>query len=57
MSRLTSVSIKGRRDFALEGLDPKKLNLPPHVPDLPIMKITTHKKGSRTINIKCNISI
>lgn len=35
MSRLTSFTTKGRRDFAGEGLDPAKLKLPPHVPDLP----------------------
>jgi N-sulfoglucosamine sulfohydrolase len=35
MSRLTSFTTEGRRDFAKEGLDPAKLHLPPHVPDLP----------------------
>lgn len=35
MSRLTSFTTDGRRDFAKEGLDPAKLHLPPHVPDLP----------------------
>lgn len=35
MSRLTSYTTRGRRDFAKEGLDPAKLHLPPHVPDLP----------------------
>ena len=35
MSRLTSTGIEGRRDFAAQGLDPAKLELPPHVPDLP----------------------
>lgn len=35
MSRLTSFTTDGRRDFAKEGLDPAKLRLPPHVPDLP----------------------
>ena len=34
MSRLTSVHIDGRRDFAKEGQDPQKLELPPYVPDL-----------------------
>lgn len=34
MSRLTSVTLEGRRDFAKEGLDPAELTLPPHVPDL-----------------------
>lgn len=34
MSRLTSVTLEGRRDFAAKGLDPAKLKLPPHVPDL-----------------------
>lgn len=35
MSRLTSVHLDGRRDFAAEGIDPEKLDLPPHVPDIP----------------------
>lgn len=34
MSRLTSVTLEGRRDFSKEGLDPAALALPPHVPDL-----------------------
>ncbi|VGO19395.1 sulfatase family protein [Pontiella sulfatireligans] len=34
MSRLTSVTLEGRRDFSKEGLDPAKLQLPPHIPDL-----------------------
>lgn len=34
MSRLTSVTMEGRRDFSKEGLDPAKLTLPPYVPDL-----------------------
>ena len=34
MSRLTSIHLDGRRDFAKEGLDPAKLPLPPHVPDI-----------------------
>jgi len=33
MSRLTSVTTEGRRDFSKEGLDPAMLRLPPHVPD------------------------
>ena len=35
MSRLTSVRVDGRRDFSAAGLDPAKLKLPPHAPDLP----------------------
>ena len=35
MSRLTSVHLDGRRDFAAEGIDPEGLDLPPHVPDIP----------------------
>lgn len=35
MSRLTTVTIEGRRDFSKVGLSPAKLTLPPHVPDLP----------------------
>lgn len=35
MSRLTSVHLDGRRDFAGRGLDPDSLVLPEHVPDLP----------------------
>ncbi len=35
MSRLTSYHLDGRRDFAKEGLDPKKLILPEHLPDIP----------------------
>ncbi|MDF7824790.1 sulfatase [Pontiellaceae bacterium B12227] len=34
MSRITSVTLEGRRDFSKEGLDPAKLHLPPHIPDL-----------------------
>ncbi|MCF7817962.1 MAG: sulfatase [Kiritimatiellales bacterium] len=34
MSRLTSITLEGRRDFAKEGLDPAKLKLPPYVPDI-----------------------
>ena len=38
MSRLASVHLDGRRDFAAEGLDPQKLELPPHVPDIPAIR-------------------
>ena len=38
MSILTSVGMENRRDFAAEGLDPAKLDLPPHVPDLPAVR-------------------
>ncbi len=38
MSVLTSVGMDNRRDFAAEGLDPAKLDLPPHVPDLPAIR-------------------
>ena len=38
MSRLTSVTMEGRRDFSKEGLDPAKLALPPHVPDVKEMR-------------------
>lgn len=34
MSRLTSTHLIGRRNFAVENLDPAKLPLPPHVPDI-----------------------
>ncbi|MGD9420108.1 MAG: sulfatase family protein [Verrucomicrobiota bacterium JB025] len=34
MSRLASITLEGRRDFSREGLDPARLTLPPHVPDL-----------------------
>ncbi len=38
MSRFTSTHLDDRRDFALEGLDPAKLDLPAHVPDLEAMR-------------------
>ncbi len=38
MSRFTSTHLDDRRDFALEGLDPDKLDLPAHVPDLEAMR-------------------
>ena len=38
MSRLTSITLEGRRDFSLEGLDPAALHLPPHVPDMPAVR-------------------
>lgn len=52
MSRIRSFHTDGRRDFALEGLDPAKLNLPPHVPDLPEIRsdFAFHMEGSQDID-------
>ncbi|MGM9739267.1 MAG: sulfatase [Candidatus Cryptobacteroides sp.] len=52
MSRITSVHLNGRRDFAKEGLDPAKLKLPPHVPDLPEIRsdYAFHLEGANDID-------
>ena len=52
MSRITSVHLDGRRDFAAEGLDPEKLSLPPHVPDIyPIRSdYAFHLEGSADVD-------
>jgi arylsulfatase A-like enzyme len=38
MGRIRSISLEGRRDFKALGIDPEKLFLPAHVPDLPAMR-------------------
>jgi arylsulfatase A-like enzyme len=38
MSRLTGITLEGRRDFSKEGLDPAALELPPYVPDVKEMR-------------------
>ena len=35
MRRVRSFHLQQRRDFTVQGLDPKSLQLPPHLPDLP----------------------
>ncbi len=35
MGRIRTFHTDGRRDFSKEGIDPARLNLPPHLPDLP----------------------
>ncbi len=52
MSRLTSHHLEGRRDFREEGLDPAKLALPPHVPDLPEIRsdYALHLEGIQDVD-------
>ncbi len=52
MSRIRSFDLEGRRDFAAEGLDPAKLPLPPHVPDLPEIRsdYASHLEGVQDID-------
>ncbi|RYG56552.1 sulfatase, partial [bacterium] len=52
MSRLRSFTLEGRRDFVAEGLDPQKLALPPHVPDLPEVRsyYAFHLEGVQDID-------
>ena len=52
MSRLTSHHLEGRRDFRKEGLDPAKLALPPHVPDLPEIRsdYALHLEGIQDVD-------
>ena len=52
MGRIRSFHTDKRRDFALEGLDPNKLNLPPHVPDIPEIRsdFAFHMEGSQDID-------
>lgn len=52
MSRLTSVTIEGRRDFSKEGLDPEKLKLPPYVPDIEEMRsdFALHLEGVQDVD-------
>lgn len=48
MGRVRSFHTDGRRDFSLDGLDPSKLELPPHVPDIPEIRsdYAFHMEGS-----------
>ncbi len=52
MSRMTSVHLEGRRDFAKEGLDPATLPLPPHVPDTEEMRsdYAFHLEGANDVD-------
>ena len=52
MGRVRSWHLKGRRDFAEQGLDPEALDLPPHVPDLPEMRsdYAFHLEGVQDID-------
>ncbi len=52
MSRLTSYHLEGRRDFREEGLDPDKLPLPSHVPDLPEIRsdYALHLEGIQDVD-------
>ena len=52
MSRMTSIHLEGRRDFAKEGLDPDSLQLPPHVPDIPEIRsdYAFHLEGANDID-------
>ncbi len=53
MSRMRSLTLDGRRDFAATaGLDPAKLTLPPHVPDLPEIRsdYAMHLEGVQDID-------
>ena len=52
MGRIRSFHTDGRRDFASEGLDPNKLELPPHVPDIPEIRsdFAFHMEGSQDID-------
>ncbi len=52
MGRVRSFHTDGRRDFAREGLDPNRLELPPHVPDLPEIRsdFAFHMEGSQDID-------
>jgi len=54
MSRLTSVHLSGRRvsDFIAEGLDPAKLPLPPHVPDIEAVRsdYAFHMEGTSDVD-------
>ncbi|MGN1219501.1 MAG: sulfatase-like hydrolase/transferase [Candidatus Cryptobacteroides sp.] len=48
MGRIRSFHTDGRRDFSKDGLDPDKLELPPHVPDIPEIRsdYAFHMEGS-----------
>lgn len=52
MGRIRSFHTDGRRDFSSEGLDPQKLDLPPHVPDIPEIRsdFAFHMEGSQDID-------
>ena len=52
MGRIRSYHTDQRRDFALEGLDPARLELPPHVPDIPEIRsdFAFHMEGSQDID-------
>ncbi len=52
MGRVRSITTQQRRDFAKEGLDPAKLELPPHVPDLPEIRsdLAFHQEGVNDID-------
>ena len=52
MSRLTSVHLEGRRNFAAKGLDPQSLVLPDHVPDLPEIRsdYAFHLEGAQEVD-------
>lgn len=52
MGRLRSFDLQGRRDFSKEGLDPARLQLPSHVPDLPAMRSDTafHLEGVQDVD-------
>lgn len=52
MGRVRSFHTDGRRDFSLSGLDPHKLDLPPHVPDIPEIRsdFAFHMEGTQDID-------
>lgn len=52
MSRITSYHLDGRRDFAVEGLDPRTLALPPQVPDIEAIRsdYAFHLEGSADVD-------
>ncbi len=52
MSRITSIHLDGRRDFAKEGLDPARLPLPPHVPDIEAIRsdYAFHLEGTADVD-------
>lgn len=57
MSRFTSIHLDGRRDFTDEGLSPKSLELPPHVPDTEAMRsdYAFHLEGVNDIDRWVNL--
>lgn len=52
MGRVRSFDLQGRRDFAAQSLDPAKLQLPAHLPDLPAVRSDTafHLEGIQDID-------